>query len=88
MMLEGMDECKEFASPEGVLTADVNVYHGDQKAAEVAGEQADGRSALHALVPRWSHGQRCRHLAGSQTAAVTGPRFSRPQFNTFGEGIW
>ena len=37
-----MDECKEFASPEGVLTADVNVCYGDQKAAEVAGEQADG----------------------------------------------
>lgn len=42
MVLEGMDECKEFASPEGVLTADVNVCYGDQKAAEVAGEQADG----------------------------------------------
>ena len=42
MVLEGMDECKEFASPEGVLTADVNVCYDDQKTAEVAGEQADG----------------------------------------------
>ena len=38
-----------------------------------------------AEVPRGSRWQRCRHLAGSQTAAVTGPRFSRPQIHTFGD---